>query len=233
MTELLSTQSLSAGYHGHPVVRSLSIEVRPGEVVLLVGPNGAGKSTTLLAISGGIDALLGQVSFQGRTMTGSLHQRARDGIMLVPELRAVFRDLTVEENIRVGRCDRDQVLSLFPELTPLLKRKAGLLSGGEQQMLVLGRALARSPKLLLADELSLGLAPLVVERLLGAVRKAADATGVGALLVEQHVSEALDYADRVYVMHRGEIVLAGPVEELRTQLDTGAFAAGIPAAQTH
>jgi branched-chain amino acid transport system ATP-binding protein len=122
-------------------------------------------------------------------------------------------ELTVEENLRVGRCDADGVLTLFPELQPLLGRRAGLLSGGEQQMLTLGRALARTPRLLLIDELSLGLAPLVVARLLTAVREAADG-GVGVVLVEQHVDQAMRIADQVLVMERGRVVLSGPTAEV-------------------
>jgi branched-chain amino acid transport system ATP-binding protein len=136
----------------------------------------------------------------------------------VPEERSIFGGLSTEENLRVGRGDRDSALELFPELRPLLKRPAGLLSGGEQQMLTLARALAREPTILLADELSLGLAPKVVQRLLIAVREAAD-EGIGVLLVEQHVKQALKVADRVYVMRRGRIVLKGTSNEVAPRLE--------------
>jgi branched-chain amino acid transport system ATP-binding protein len=142
-----------------------------------------------------------------------LHVRARNGISLVTEERSVFMEMTVEENLRVARVPRPAVLELFPELEALMGRRAGLLSGGEQQMLTLGRALARKPRLLLIDELSLGLAPLVVRRLIDAVRAAADG-GVGVLLVEQHVDQALKQADRVYVLERGLVVLKGPKAEV-------------------
>jgi branched-chain amino acid transport system ATP-binding protein len=134
-------------------------------------------------------------------------------LAFVPEERAVYNKLTVHENLKVGRSDIAGALALFPELKPLLKRAAGLCSGGEQHMLALAKALARGPRCLLADELSLGLAPRIVVRLLDAVRSAADTQGLGVVLVEQHVSKALAVADRVQVMRRGRIVLEGPASE--------------------
>jgi ABC-type branched-subunit amino acid transport system ATPase component len=131
----------------------------------------------------------------------------------------VFTRLTVAENFRVGSCDVEAALALFPELEPCLCTRAGLLSGGQQQMLALARALSRSPRLLLADELSLGLAPLIVNRLLKAVRDAADDRGVGVLMVEQHVKKALDVADRVYVLRRGRVELSGRAVDLRGRLE--------------
>jgi branched-chain amino acid transport system ATP-binding protein len=216
---LLSARGLGAGYHGHPIVADLDLEVARGEVVALLGPNGAGKSTTLLTLAGHLRPLAGEVWFDGSVTKAPLHARARGGLAFVPEGRTVFRRLTTAQNLRVGRGDAEIALEVFPELRPLLKRSAGLLSGGEQQMLTLGRALGRRPKLLLADELSLGLAPLVVVRLLEAVRRVAKEDGVGVLLVEQHVQQALRYADRVYVMRRGEIVLSGSVEEVKPRLE--------------
>jgi branched-chain amino acid transport system ATP-binding protein len=216
---LLAASGLDAGYHGHPVVRNLDLVVRAGEVVALLGPNGAGKTTTLLALAGELAPLAGTVAFAGRTTRSPLHARARQGLAFVPEERSIFPQLTTAENIRVGRCDQRAVLELFPELEPLLPRKAGLLSGGEQQMLTLGRALARRPALLLADELSLGLAPLIVTRLLEAVRAAADRDGVGVLLVEQHVRRVLPMADRAYVMRGGRVVLQGVVADVAGKLE--------------
>jgi ABC-type branched-subunit amino acid transport system ATPase component len=210
---LLAARGVSAGYAGRPVVTGVDLEVAAGEVVVLLGPNGAGKTTTLLSLAGELAPLAGTVELFGRTAPPGLHRRARSGVSFVTEERSVFMELTVEENLRVGRCDADAVLTLFPELQPLLGRRAGLLSGGEQQMLTLGRALARSPRLLLIDELSLGLAPLVVARLLTAVREAADG-GVGVVLVEQHVDQAMRIADQVLVMERGRIVLSGPAAEV-------------------
>jgi branched-chain amino acid transport system ATP-binding protein len=223
---LLSARGLAAGYHGHAIVRDVDLEVRAGEVVALLGPNGAGKTTTLLTLVGELRPLAGEVVFSGQPGTAPLHRRARNGLAFVTEERSVFPQLTAGENLRVGRCDIDEALDLFPELRPLLKRRGGLLSGGEQQMLTLARALARKPRLLLADELSLGLAPLVVKRLLTAVRKAADERGVGVLLVEQHVKQALRIADRVLVMRNGEIVLRGTVAEVEGRLERAYLSSG-------
>jgi ABC-type branched-subunit amino acid transport system ATPase component len=215
---LLEARELAAGYHGHPVVRGVSLVVRSKEIVALIGPNGAGKSTTLRTLAGDLPRLGGEIRFLGEPARGALHMLAKRGIGYVPEERSVFPKLTTAENLKVGLRNTDRVLELFPELRPLLRRRAGLLSGGEQQMLSLGRALAREPRVLIADELSLGLAPLVVTRLLKAVRDAADA-GIGVLLVEQHVRQALQYADYVCVMRRGEIVVEGPRLEIASRVD--------------
>jgi ABC-type branched-subunit amino acid transport system ATPase component len=214
---LLSVADLAAGYQGHPVVRGVNLEVHAGEVVALLGANGAGKTTTLNALAGVNPALEGEVRFAGLSTKASPNRRAKFGMAYVTEKRSVFMSLTVRENLRVGRCDADAALEMFPELVPLLGRIGGQLSGGEQQILTLARALARETKLLLADELSLGLAPMVVSRVLSGVRKAADG-GVGVLIVEQHVQQALKYADRVYVMRRGEIVGSGRPEDVAAGL---------------
>jgi branched-chain amino acid transport system ATP-binding protein len=213
MTALLQATGLSAGYNGQPVVMDLDLEVQPGEVVALFGPNGAGKTTTLLTLAGELAPIAGEVRMDGKPAPSALHRRARNGLSFVTEERSVFMEMTVDENLRVARVDRARALELFPELEPLMNRRAGLLSGGEQQMLTLGRALARRPRLLMVDELSLGLAPLIVRRLLQALRTAADG-GIGVLLVEQHVDQALKQADRVYVMERGLVILKGPKSEV-------------------
>ncbi|WP_328350951.1 ABC transporter ATP-binding protein [Streptomyces sp. NBC_00457] len=214
---LIEARAVCAGYGTRPVVRDLDLEVRPGEVVALLGPNGAGKSTTLRALAGDLAVMSGEVRWLGDARRAPLHRRAREGLAYVGE-RAVFTGLDTAENLRVGRVTTDRAVALFPELGTRLTTGAGMLSGGEQQMLSLARALCRSPRLLLADELSLGLAPLVVDRLLRAVREAAD-QGLGALLVEQHVRKVLDIADRVYVLRRGRIVMTGTPKELRENLN--------------
>lgn len=209
MTPVLEARKLSAGYHGHPFVQSLDLTVAAGEVVALIGPNGAGKTTTLLTLAGDIPAVGGEIVFGGRPRRDALHARARDGLGFVTEERSVFMKLTVAENLRVGRVEVARAIAFFPELEGLLGRLAGLLSGGEQQMLTLARALAREPKVLLIDELSLGLAPLMVSRLLDAIRAVAIERQIGVLLVEQKVEAALSVSDRTYVIRDGEIVLAG------------------------
>jgi ABC-type branched-subunit amino acid transport system ATPase component len=210
---VLDARGLKAGYGKVEVVHGVDLMVRPGEVVALLGPNGAGKTTSLLTLSGDLPALGGEVSWLGSAAMSPLHVRARQGLGLVSEERSVFPQLTVRDNLKVSGCDAELALQYFPELRKRIKHKVGLMSGGEQQMLSLARILARHPKILLADELSLGLAPLVVNRLFEAVRAAVE-TGLGVLLVEQHVAKALRYSDRVYVLRRGEIVLSGRSSQL-------------------
>jgi branched-chain amino acid transport system ATP-binding protein len=215
----IAAARLCAGYGSVPVIHDVDLEVRAGEVVALLGANGAGKTTTLLALAGELPALSGSVSMDGSKTHAPLHRRARNGLSLVTEERSVFTELSTEDNLRAGRCDPQKALTLFPELTKRLRVKGGLLSGGEQQMLTLGRALAREPRVLLADELSLGLAPLVVERLLTAVRESASRQGTAVLLVEQHVRKVLHYADRVLLMQRGRLMLSLDAEEARARID--------------
>jgi ABC-type branched-subunit amino acid transport system ATPase component len=217
---LLEIGDLSAGYDGATVVRGLNLRVGAGEVVALLGPNGAGKTTTLRVVSGIVRPMAGTVSVLGRDAARSSPYRiARDGVAHVAEGRSVFFDLTVREHFRLGhrgeRLDAQRAYEYFPKLRELADRRAGLLSGGEQQMLALARALARAPKLLLIDELSLGLAPVVVEKLLPVVRDYATDTGAGVLLVEQHVELALDVADRGIVMSHGEMVVERDARALR------------------
>jgi branched-chain amino acid transport system ATP-binding protein len=199
-------------------------------VVALLGPNGAGKTTTLLTISGLLRSLGGSLQIFGEPVgKRSASGIARSGVAHVPEDRSLFTQLTVAENVRpacrgTGRRSREgEVLGYFPELARIRSRKAGLLSGREQQMLAVARALASSPKLLLVDEMSLGLAPVVVRRLLPILRTIARTIardgGIGVLFVEQHVQFALDLADRAYLMNRGRIALAGTGAELRTRKD--------------
>lgn len=214
---MLSARAMSAGYGSVPVLRAIDLEVRAGEMVALVGANGAGKTTTLLALAGIIAPTVGTVAWLGQTRRAPLHVRARAGMAFMPESRAVLPSLTTRENLELGRGSVADALELAPELEPLLYRRAGLLSGGEQQILCLARVLAAKPKLILADEMSLGLAPLIVRRLLATMRAAADG-GAGVLLVEQQVRNVLNVADRAYVLRRGAIVLEGNAADLRSRL---------------
>ena len=216
---LLETRSLKAGYLGRHVVQSVNLRVDAGEVVCLLGPNGAGKSTTLLTIAGDLPPVDGIVMFDNVPTFTPMDQRVRGGIGLITEDRLIFTKLSARDNLRINGGSVEAALALFPELEPRLAVRGGMLSGGEQQMLALARALSREPSLLLADELSLGLAPKIVDRLLGAVRAAADERGTGALIVEQHAHKALKYADRMYLMARGQILLELPANEALQRLD--------------
>lgn len=213
MTALISARSLSAGYGDATVIREVNLEVRAGEIVALLGRNGAGKSTTIRALSGMLRSTSGEVLWAGEPMRGPLHRRARAGLGLVTEERAVLMSLKVADNLRAARAQVATALDYFPELAEHMNRRAGLLSGGQQQMLALARVLARSPKVLLVDELSLGLAPILVERLLQVVCRAADA-GVAVLIVEQRIHRILEVADRAYVLKRGRIALEAAASDL-------------------
>jgi branched-chain amino acid transport system ATP-binding protein len=219
MRPLLETRNLKAGYLSRHVVRNVQLTVNPGEVVCLLGPNGAGKTTTLMTIAGELLPVDGIVLFNNVPTFTPMYQRVRGGIGLVTEDRLIFTKLSARDNLRIGGGSVEDALALFPELEPRLGVRGGMLSGGEQQMLALARALSRKPSLLLADELSLGLAPMIVDRLLGAVREAADKHGTGALIVEQHARKALKYSDRMYLMARGQIQLELPSHEALKRLD--------------
>jgi branched-chain amino acid transport system ATP-binding protein len=217
---LLSVSGLDAGYDGIPVIRGLELHVDAGEVVAVLGPNGAGKTTTLATIAGLVRPVGGEISFDGRPVGGlAAHVLAKRGMSLVPEGRALFFSLTVREHLKLAGGRRGiaqtQLFELFPELEKCADRKAGVLSGGEQQMLAVGRGLISRPRLLLVDEMSLGLAPVIVERMLPLLRTIASEYGTAVLFVEQHVALALEVADRAYVLNHGRVVLEGAAEDLR------------------
>jgi len=218
MDPVITVKDMCTGYAGQPVVHDLNFDVMPGEVLCLLGPNGAGKTTTMLALAGELPLIEGEVHFAGMKSNAPLYKRARNGMSYVTEERSVFKGMTLRDNLRIGGVSVDEAVALFPELGKRLGVRGGLLSGGEQQMLTLARALGRKPRLLLADELSLGLAPLVVDRLLQAVRRAADETGTAVIMVEQHAHKALNYTDHAIVMRRGRVGLDLTGEQARHRI---------------
>lgn len=212
---LLDVCGITAGYAGRPVLHSISLAVQRSEVVLLVGHNGAGKSTLLRAIFGLLHIDAGTVSYSGHDITNRpTSANVADGLAFIPQGHGTFADLSVEENLRIGglglpkplRLERTgEIFQLFPPLGALRRRSAGTLSGGEQQMLALGRALMRQPALLLVDEPSVGLAPALAGSVMRSLQQAAHAAGAAILLAEQNVREALRVADRVYVLRLGAV----------------------------
>ena len=220
---LLQVNSLTTGHNGVAVVHDVNLMVESGEVVALLGANGAGKTTLLHTIAGLLPAFNGTVFFNDRPVTGlSTHQIVRQGLSLLPENRGIFYQLTVAENLRLykrqgGAVKVEEVFEYFPALKPLVERKAGLLSGGEQQMLSLGCRFIADPKLMLIDEMSLGLAPIIFQRMLPVLTQFAADRGVGVLLVEQHVHLALKSSSRAYVLNRGELTFSGTANALQNQ----------------
>jgi branched-chain amino acid transport system ATP-binding protein len=211
----LTVSGLQAGYGRHEVVKGIDLTVRSRQIVLLSGANGAGKSTTMNAIAGRIPTRKGTVSIDGTELPKRLDRRARAGLSLLPEQRSIFNSLSTAENLMIANRSVDAGLDLFPELREHLRRRAGLLSGGQQRILGLARSLATRPRFLLLDEMTLGLAPIVVSRLLDCLVEITTGHDIGILLVEQHVRRALNVVQRGYVLSSGRISLQGDVETLR------------------
>jgi branched-chain amino acid transport system ATP-binding protein len=223
MSALLNVQGLKSGYGVVEVLRGVDLQVMPGELVALLGSNGAGKTTLNLTLSGLVAARAGQVGFDDQDITG-LHSRqvVKHGLIQVPEGRKVFPNLSVHENLELGAFTRgrerklqnlDKVYETFPRLKERVAQLAGTLSGGEQQMLAIGRGLMAEPRLLILDEPSLGLSPLLVEELFGLIAQLRS-SGLAILLVEQNVGQSLDIADRAYVMENGQIRFTGTPAQL-------------------
>ncbi|TFG84248.1 MAG: ABC transporter ATP-binding protein [Spirochaetales bacterium] len=221
---MLSVQNLSVHYGGIHALQGIDFEVPDGKIVTLIGANGAGKSTTLKAIVNLVKTTSGTIHWNGELLTGKLTKDiVRTGVVLSPEGRRVFPNLTVDENLALGAysrndkvgvaSDRERVFVLFPRLKERMKQKAGTLSGGEQQMLAVARALMSKPKILMMDEPSLGLAPLIVKMIFDIVREINKA-GTTVLLVEQNAKAALEVADFGYVLETGRIILSGPGKTL-------------------
>ena len=218
MTSVMVASQLYAGYGRIEILHGIDLHVEEGEIVAMLGANGAGKTTTLLALAGVIPSR-GTLGILGRSAHGGLHERARSGLGFLPDQRGIIRALTVEQNLRAARVNPDEAYEISPELLSLKNRKAGNLSGGEQQILALTRALVSRPKLLLADEMSFGLGPLVVTRMFELLHMAAG-QGTGVLLVEQFAQRALEVAQRAYVMKRGTIAVEGEACDLLVNFDS-------------
>ena len=221
---LLEVNGLKVAYGGIQAVKGVSFEVQEGELVSLIGANGAGKTTTLNAIAGTLGTAGGQILYDGQAIDKlPAHKRLRQGLALVPEGRGIFTRLTVEENLRMGaycrrddeavEADMERIFGMLPRVRERLQQVAGTLSGGEQQMVAIGRALLSRPRLLLLDEPSMGLAPLVVEKIFEVIASVA-AEGVTVLLVEQNATLALEFSSRAYVMESGAITLSGSGADL-------------------
>ena len=221
---MLELKGLTSGYGAIEALKSINMRIDKGEIVTLIGANGAGKSTTLRSITGLVRPSAGEVIFEGRKLNGTpTHQITALGISMVPEGRAIFANLTVLENLEMGAylqkdkarnaASLDRVFTLFPRLKERRKQAGGTLSGGEQQMLAIGRALMARPRLLLLDEPSLGLAPLLVQAIFAAI-DAINKEGTTILLVEQNANAALRHSHRAYVLETGTIIMEGPSQQV-------------------
>ena len=244
---MLEISGLHAGYGGNEVLHGVSVKVAQGDMVAIIGPNGAGKSTLLNCISGLVNATRGKITLEGRDITGeAAFLISRSGLLQVPEGRQILGDLTVLENLQLGVTalhhrkpthDLRRVYALFPILEQRSQQRAGSLSGGQQQMLAIGRALMGAPRVLLLDEPSLGLSPLLSKQVLGALREL-NQEGLTILLVEQNARAALRATQHAFVMEQGKIVHHGPSDELARDPDViahylGQAGSGKAAAKTH
>ena len=223
-TPLLDIRNMDVAYGGIRAVRQLNLHVHPGERVALIGANGAGKSTTLRAICGLVPLAAGSVHYQGKSLAGQpVHAMVRQGLVMVPEGRGIFPQLTIEENLHMGAYSRQdkinfaqelqQVYQRFPRLAERRLQTAGTLSGGEQQLLAMGRAILSKPKLLLLDEPTMGLAPIMVDKIFEVIEDIAQ-QGVTILLIEQNARLALEVSQRGDVLESGELTLQGPARDL-------------------
>ena len=223
-TPMLDIRGVDVAYGGIRAVRQLNLHVNAGELVALIGANGAGKSTTLRAICGLVPLAAGSIHYQSQSLAGQpVHAMVRQGLVMVPEGRGIFPQLTIEENLHMGaysRADKaaiaqelDQVYARFPRLAERRKQTAGTLSGGEQQMLAMGRAILSKPQLLLLDEPTMGLAPIMVDKIFEVIQDISS-QGVTILLIEQNARLALEVSQRGYVLESGELTLEGPGHNL-------------------
>lgn len=228
MTDRLEIRDLDVPRGGRPVLKGVSLDIPAGEITTLLGPNGAGKSTLVLTIGGALPSTAGTISLGDQELRGAKPERVRGaGVAVVPEGRRLLPSLTVEDNLRIATYNLppdeaqdgvDEALRLFPELQKRIDTTARSLSGGEQQMVVLAQALASKPKIVVVDELSLGLAPVIVKRLMPVMEQVAD-QGAGVLLIEQFAHVALALANKAYVIEGGEIQYSGTARELRDDPD--------------
>jgi branched-chain amino acid transport system ATP-binding protein len=221
---VLECKGLDVGYGKLTVARDITFTLAPKTVLTVLGPNGAGKTTLLMTLAGFLPPRAGTITLNGHPVKGSSPRRMNQaGMILIPDFRALFTELTPIQNLKLAAprgAELDPVLELFPALVRREKLRVGDLSGGEQQMLAIARALVQTPKLLLIDEMSMGLAPVAVESLMPVIRRVADEHGASVIMVEQHVQLALEIADEAMVMVHGSIVLSGPAETYRN--DTSA-----------
>ena len=221
----LECRAVDAGYKKLAVARHIDLAVEANQILTVLGPNGAGKTTLLLTIAGFLAPLSGTIAVAGATQKGGSARRMNKvGVVLVPDSRALFTELTPVQNLKLAarrsRGSVDEVMDLFPALRMRSRIRAGELSGGEQQMLAVARALIQAPKVLLIDEMSMGLAPVIVESLLPVIRSVATESAAAVVLVEQHVQLALEVADLAMVLVHGDVLVSGPAEDVRRETDT-------------